>query len=267
MRFNRKVYVTSKPTIRIDRPISKWSRPTVRYSRRVVIASQPKSRYHRQVFILPPLISRRVQQASKAAELVNRRNLLEAIAEQMEKYQAAMGRSKSTPGLVETKGRVPLEEMWISPMDPIMRGTSSLGPPYSNNSIFSPTMSPVSRITSRSLVRTTESALSVMSSGQSSDDHNRQTVALAKPPPPKIIPEPTPTVSTDVRQEEFIAEITRLRERLHTLEAENATLNMKLSQQQWEVENRLAEIEMQICGASSADSSAEDNERNKESII
>jgi hypothetical protein len=68
-------------------------------------------------------------------------------------------------------------------------------------------------------------------------------------------------------QEVFIAEIKRLRERLVTLEAENASLSMKLSQQQWEVEHRLAEIEMQICGASSADSSAEDNERNKESII
>lgn len=68
-------------------------------------------------------------------------------------------------------------------------------------------------------------------------------------------------------EEPMIAEIKRLRERLVTLEAENATLNMKLSQQQWEVEHRLAEIEMQICGASSADSSAEDNERNKESII
>lgn len=68
-------------------------------------------------------------------------------------------------------------------------------------------------------------------------------------------------------EEPMLAEIKRLRERLVTLEAENATLNMKLSQQQWEVEHRLAEIEMQICGASSADSSAEDNERNKESII
>lgn len=34
-----------------------------------------------------------------------------------------------------------------------------------------------------------------------------------------------------------------------------------------QVEHRLAEIEMQICGASSADSSTEDNERNRESII
>lgn len=70
-------------------------------------------------------------------------------------------------------------------------------------------------------------------------------------------------------------EIKRLRERLHTVESENFSLNAKLAQQQWEVEHRLAEIEMQICGASSAGSSlsqenendAEDIERNRESII
>lgn len=67
-------------------------------------------------------------------------------------------------------------------------------------------------------------------------------------------------------------EIKRLRERLHTVEAENSALNSKLSQQQWELENRLAEIEMQLCGASSASSidqehDAEDVERNRESII
>ncbi|XP_035709498.1 cyclic nucleotide-gated cation channel alpha-3 isoform X2 [Folsomia candida] len=64
----------------------------------------------------------------------------------------------------------------------------------------------------------------------------------------------------------LLQEIRRLRERLVTLETENATLNLKLSQQQWEVEHRLAEIEMHICGASSAASSA-DEERNKESAI
>jgi cyclic nucleotide gated channel alpha 3 len=62
-------------------------------------------------------------------------------------------------------------------------------------------------------------------------------------------------------------EIKRLRERLVVLETENASMSVKLSQQQWEVEHRLAEIEMQICGGSSAESSAEDNERNRESFI
>lgn len=62
------------------------------------------------------------------------------------------------------------------------------------------------------------------------------------------------------------AEIKRLRERLHTVETENAAMSEKLNQQQWELENRLAEIEMQICGSRST-SSLEDNERNRESII
>ncbi|XP_058460630.1 cyclic nucleotide-gated cation channel alpha-3 isoform X4 [Malaya genurostris] len=67
-------------------------------------------------------------------------------------------------------------------------------------------------------------------------------------------------------------EIKRLRERLHTVESENFSLNAKLAQQQWEVEHRLAEIEMQICGASSASSISQENEtedleRNRESII
>nr|CAG4648431.1 EOG090X0LXA [Moina brachiata]SVE93412.1 EOG090X0LXA [Moina brachiata] len=51
--------------------------------------------------------------------------------------------------------------------------------------------------------------------------------------------------------EAMLAEINRLRERLLMLESENASLSAKLNRQQWEVENRLAEIEMQICGAGS----------------
>lgn len=52
------------------------------------------------------------------------------------------------------------------------------------------------------------------------------------------------------------------------LESENASLSAKLNRQQWEVENRLAEIEMQICGAGSpVDSATDDNERNFESAI
>ena len=66
----------------------------------------------------------------------------------------------------------------------------------------------------------------------------------------------------------LVAEISRLRERLMMLESENASLSAKLNRQQWEVENRLAEIEMQICGAGSpVDSATDDNERNFESAI
>lgn len=67
-------------------------------------------------------------------------------------------------------------------------------------------------------------------------------------------------------------EIRHLRERLHTVESENLALNSKISQQQWQLEHRIAEIEMQMCGASSHSSiidenDAEELERNRESII
>ena len=71
----------------------------------------------------------------------------------------------------------------------------------------------------------------------------------------------------DSPQELLLGEIRRLRERLVTLESENATMSMKLSQQQWEVEHRLHEIELQLCGNSSNASSNDDIERNRESII
>lgn len=68
-------------------------------------------------------------------------------------------------------------------------------------------------------------------------------------------------------QELLINEIRRLRDNLNTLVNENASMSVKLSQQQWEVEHRLYEIEMQLCRHSSNGSTNDDNERNKESFI
>ena len=66
----------------------------------------------------------------------------------------------------------------------------------------------------------------------------------------------------------LLQEISRLRHRLNTLETENATMSIKLNQQQWEVEQRLSEIEMQICGSESGGSGASDDGKgNKESVI
>jgi hypothetical protein len=63
-------------------------------------------------------------------------------------------------------------------------------------------------------------------------------------------------VPGELSQEGLIHEIRRLRERLLTLENENASMTLMLSQQQWNVENRLAEIEQQIIsGAAVAGSS------------
>ncbi|KAK7067446.1 hypothetical protein SK128_011420 [Halocaridina rubra] len=48
-----------------------------------------------------------------------------------------MGRSSSTPGLVESTGRVPLEEMWLPPL--------LKPPPYPSTPGYSPSTSPGAR--------------------------------------------------------------------------------------------------------------------------
>ncbi|XP_012279037.1 cyclic nucleotide-gated cation channel alpha-3 [Orussus abietinus] len=213
---------------------------------------------------------------------------LEAIAvKRLEKYKraplekAAMGRCQSTPGLVESRGRIPLEEMWIAPID--IRGAH----PYSvGHSLFSPSPSP---LTARGLqtggnndniARSMDSPMSATSSGQSSEDPTAKAPQSAATQlstgrqsshsgmtcnsMTQLMSEgATPLLGT---HEALLAEIKWLRERLVCLESENAAMSVKLNQQQVEVEHRLAEIEMQICGASST-SSQEDNERNRESII
>ncbi|XP_069180147.1 cyclic nucleotide-gated channel alpha-3 [Procambarus clarkii] len=279
---------------------------------------------------------------------------LEAIAaKRLEKYKkaplekAAMGRSSSTPGLVESSGRVPLEDMWLPSAPPLKL------PPLCPTPGYSPITSPRSRAhrsqTLESERFTLESALSDSSSRHSTDDdkaghtlqrpfsqgpppHSTGTTAsvtsydsaekrstitspsnvlspltspnyatgeiaytLPVPPPPSgdhnaspasdlgLSPASLLVVSPGMilqgshsagalprdssPQELLLGEIRRLRERLVSLEAENATMTLKLSQQQWEVEHRLHEIEMQLCANSSNTSSADDNERNRESII
>jgi predicted nuclease with TOPRIM domain len=68
----------------------------------------------------------------------------------------------------------------------------------------------------------------------------------------------------------LLQEIGRLRERLQTLETENASMNRKLHKQQWDVESRLAEIEMQVCGSDELSECGTDLKcfpENKESMI
>lgn len=218
---------------------------------------------------------------------------LEAIAvKRLEKYKraplekVAMGRCQSTPGLVESRGRVSLEDMWISPVD--LKSTHA----YSTAaSLFTPSPSPV---TARAMpvagapadtnnvpIRGTESPMSGASSGPSSEDQTARALPSAATQAStgrqsthsgmtcnsmtQLVSEgTTPLFGT---HEALLAEIQRLRERLKCLETENATMSIKLNQQQWEVEHRLAEIEMQICGASSTSSVEDNNERNRESII
>ncbi|KAK6633412.1 hypothetical protein RUM44_004014 [Polyplax serrata] len=200
---------------------------------------------------------------------------LEAIAvKRLEKYKraplekAAMGRSHSTPGLIESRGRVALEEMWISPV----------GASGGENVHNSPTLTSRSAPSVAQHMRSSESPLSASSSVHSSEvQHQAHAHSHPTSQRPSTVQmgasfnSMTHLVEGDTNclicQDSLLAEIKRLRHRLITLETENAAMSVKLSQQQWEVEHRLAEIEMQICGGSSAESSTEDNERNKESII
>ncbi|XP_050073751.1 cyclic nucleotide-gated channel rod photoreceptor subunit alpha isoform X4 [Anopheles maculipalpis] len=196
---------------------------------------------------------------------------LEAIAvKRLEKYKkaplekVAMGRCQSTPGLVETKGRTTIEDMWISPTTAITSAGSMMAPSYpppAGSRITSPRSHRGDVCSSRQ----PQSPGSISPSVHSSEERPRSRTAshLARPQS-----QPCRTGSHEALE----GEIKRLRERLHTVESENFTLNAKLAQQQWEVEHRLAEIEMQICGASSASSVSQENEtedleRNRESII
>ncbi|XP_023309958.1 cyclic nucleotide-gated channel rod photoreceptor subunit alpha-like [Anoplophora glabripennis] len=185
---------------------------------------------------------------------------LEAIAvKRLEKYKraplekAAMGRSQSTPGLVESRGKVALEDMWVPPT------LAGLTPAYPRSLMGSPPRPPPD---SPGGISTS----SGRSHQQISASHRRSGTTLQCDSMTQLVSGvATPLLGS---HEALESEIKRLRERLHTVETENAAMSVKLNQQQWELENRLAEIEMQICGSRSTSSlGEEENERNRESII
>jgi len=186
------------------------------------------------------------------------------------KFAAALGRSVSTPGLVESTGRIPLEKMELAALNIFnlqantnhenrvvnirSRGGSSSSNQESRCSFRSQPSSALLPLMPHFLLDPAgndPAPLSAVSSANSCQRTSRDVLEAKKLPPDALV-----------------AEISRLRERLLMLESENAGLNAKLNRQQWEVENRLAEIEMQICGAGSpVDSATDDNERNFESAI
>ncbi|XP_046622827.1 probable basic-leucine zipper transcription factor Q [Neodiprion virginianus] len=232
---------------------------------------------------------------------------LEAIAvKRLEKYKraplekAAMGRCQSTPGLVESRGRIPLEEMWVSAVEarnqvPILASGVPVAmvatSKTATHSFFSPLPSPVAsrcqqssqgsgtnavaannnnnnnsnNNNNNSNTKSMENYMSATSSGHSNEDQNQRPPITGaslqhfsgkqSSPSGTTCNSTTPLVQCEGAapllgtHEALLAEIKRLRERLVTLETENAAMSVKLNQQQWEVEHRLAEIEMQICGA------------------
>ncbi|XP_067630915.1 cyclic nucleotide-gated channel alpha-3 isoform X4 [Eurosta solidaginis] len=217
----------------------------------------------------------------------------------------AMGRCQSTPGLVESCGRTTLEDMWLPPPTALSSSQQQQQLQHQQqlqqqSVSYSRAPSPRSTHTfTERITRATDSPGSVSPSVHSSDDRPRSratshytTRPQSQPGRPGHICDSsthldyggglsvtsagiiggsgtTPLLGSHEALED---EIKRLRERLHTVESENQALNTKLSQQQWDLENRLAEIEMQICGVSSTSSldpenETEEIERNRESII
>ncbi|KAM7345009.1 uncharacterized protein ACRADG_011504 isoform 1-T1 [Cochliomyia hominivorax] len=222
----------------------------------------------------------------------------------------AMGRCQSTPGLVESCGRTTLEDMYLP--QPVTHSThlqqqqqqQQRQTPHDQvqqqQQLMSYSRAPSPRSSQtyiERIQRTTESPGSLSPSVHSSDDRPRSRTASHHSTRPLSQPSraghicdssshldcygtgtsvasvvgggTTPLLGSHEALED---EIKRLRERLHTVESENQALNTKLSQQQWDLENRLAEIEMQICGVSSTSSldpehETEEMERNRESII
>nr|XP_023026696.1 uncharacterized protein LOC111514678 [Leptinotarsa decemlineata] len=168
-----------------------------------------------------------------------------------------MGRSQSTPGLVESRGKVALEDMWVPP---VLVGFT---PAYPRSLIGSP---PRQQTPDSPGAVSTSSGRSGRSHQHVSGSHQRSGTTLQCDSMTQLVSGVASPVLGS--HEALETEIKRLRERLQTVESENAAMSVKLSQQQWELEHRLAEIEMQICGSRSSSSLAEEeNERNRESII
>ncbi|XP_043644178.1 cyclic nucleotide-gated cation channel beta-3 isoform X2 [Drosophila teissieri] len=230
----------------------------------------------------------------------------------LEKYKkaplekVAMGRCQSTPGLVESCGRTSLEEMWLPPAtaaaSSLLHHHQALQQQHLASQQQQPHRQESTQTSSQThgysyadrLVRTTDSPRSVSPSAHGSEERPRSRTTSHHSIRPQSQPSHTGHICDSSSQLECYGagvggagggttpllgshevledEIKRLRERLHTVESENQALNTKLSQQQWDLENRLAEIEMQICGVSSTSSvdpenETEELERNRESII
>ncbi|KAI1298174.1 Cyclic nucleotide-gated cation channel alpha-3 [Halotydeus destructor] len=80
-----------------------------------------------------------------------------------------------------------------------------------------------------------------------------------QPPGGSRTPTPSLPAATSETSDLLVSEIKRLRERLQSLESENATMSIKLNRQQWDVESRLAEIEMHM--SSSAERTTDHKEQ------
>ena len=108
-----------------------------------------------------------------------------------------------------------------------------------------------------------------MSGGLPASTHSAQNMF---PYSTSVSPLPVMQPTGPPQQDVLLDEIGRLRDRIQTLEGENMSMSSKLHKQQYEVESRLSEIEMHICGSESGcsrESTGDDKSLhgNRESII
>lgn len=179
-------------------------------------------------------------------------------------------RCRSTPGIIESRDRIQIDDMWLSPYSMGQRFMGGMQLGHRHPQMFNPVSSPSYRMTIPA-----SSPLSIRSSGHSSDheQHSQQyhdrLAAHTIPTISQTISDNSGIVSELVEVTALKAEIDRLQDQLKDVEYQNKFLNEKLTKQQWNMDHRLAEIEMQICRDtnSSVGSSLDENERNRESVI
>ncbi|CAM1296306.1 Uncharacterised protein g1524 [Pycnogonum litorale] len=220
-------------------------------------------------------------------EPLQRANMLGMFPSSRRLITVALNRSHSTPGLIESTGKIPLEDMQLAESNHAKADSPLSGfsetvngreeHPYEPVGItttphikLGTTCSVASFVTDSSVGRKSTLPASpsyykqspspnILELGHEFNSVGRRGSQQLTVPSIGIIPSSSiGNIPRDASQEILLAEVKRLRNRLITLEAENASMNMQLS-----------EIELQMCAGSSSGSngSTDDNERNKESII
>ena len=160
--------------------------------------------------------------------------------------------------------------MMLPPGTPILQTIPPVGSycalPHCNSAAAFP-MSPYGNVFTPSFIAATPE--------QSPSSRSLPPVTFSVDPPTPLMPHVATSNSffpqaRDPASDVLLQEITRLRDRLHSMESENAAMTQKLNHQQWQVDHRLSEIEMQICGSDSAGSGSDERSGvvpNKESVI
>ncbi|KAG8199531.1 hypothetical protein JTE90_009373 [Oedothorax gibbosus] len=200
---------------------------------------------------------------------------------------ASMGRSRSTPGLVESRGKVPLEEMQVpEDQDPSDQDSYSRAARFGQHpgNFLSPTV-------------TFTGASSVHSCASDSSNNEPRSNMLSIVPPTSPYrrsrsPIPPPGFASNLDQQSWfgsalpyipttaypgrevlILELKNLQEKLVHLETDNNNLRIQLTQQHWDFENRLTGLELMTglstsnTGATTSPNLPSPDDNNQESII